>query len=425
MDRIVEQVTFPTPKKMATKKVAAYCRVSSGKDAMQHSLSAQISYYSTRIQSTSGWVYAGVYSDEALSGTKRDRPGFQRLLSDCRAGKIDLILTKSVTRFSRNTVVFLETVRELKALGIGILFEEQNINTLTGEGELMLTILSSFAQEESYSVSENMKWRIKKNFEDGQPWNGTLLGYRIVDGQYTIVPEEAEIIKRIYKEYLQGKGAPAIAKGLNEDKVLTRRGCSWNGSTVAKILRNISYTGNLVLQKTFVENNLTKVSKPNNGEKPKYEVEEAHEAIIPTEQFEAVQREIACRLERFEHKSKGRKTYPLSGKIFCEHCGKNYSRKTTATQVVWICSTYNLRGKEYCQSKQIPESTLMELIAGFTDDISDISKIVAKDENVIDLFLADGSLISKKWEDRSRSKSWTPESRQAARERILERNRQK
>ena len=212
MGRKVTQVAFGAPELPRDKNVAAYCRVSSGKDAMLHSLEAQVSYYSSLIQNHSGWEYAGVYADEARTGTKDTRENFVRLLADCRAGRIDMVLTKSISRFARNTVTLLETVRELKQIGVDVYFEEQNIHSLSTDGELMLTVLASYAQEESRSASENQKWRIKKNFEEGKPWSSTLLGYRNVDGRFEIVPEEAETVRLIYRLIMQGQTPYAIAK---------------------------------------------------------------------------------------------------------------------------------------------------------------------------------------------------------------------
>ena len=217
MNRIITQVEFPIPNQPRLLKVAAYSRVSSGKDAMLHSLSSQVSYYSKLIQEHPGWVYSGVYADEAVTGTKDHRNGFQALLSDCREGKIDLVITKSISRLARNTVTLLQTVRELKSLGVDVYFEEQNIHTMSSEGELMMTILASYAQEESRSASENQKWRIKKNFEEGIPWNGAMLGYRYKDGKYYIVPDEAELVKRIFTMYLGGAGYVLISNQLNEE----------------------------------------------------------------------------------------------------------------------------------------------------------------------------------------------------------------
>lgn len=169
MERIIRQVSFPGAEMPRLKRVAAYARVSSGKDAMLHSLSAQVSSYSELIQNHEGWQYCGVYADEALTGTKEDRGGFQSLLADCRAGKLDMVITKSISRFARNTVTLLQTVRELKGLGVDVYFEEQNIHTMSADGELMMTILASYAQEESLSASENQKWRVRRNFEEGIP----------------------------------------------------------------------------------------------------------------------------------------------------------------------------------------------------------------------------------------------------------------
>lgn len=206
------------------KRVAAYARVSSGKDAQLHSLSAQISYYNSYIGSRGDWELAGIYADEAMTGTKENRPQFQKLLSDCRAGKIDMVIVKSITRLARNTVTLLETARELKALEIDIFFEKENIHTLSTDGELMLTLLASFAQEESRSASENVKWRIRKNFERGIPTGGGLFGYRFKDGMLQVVPEEAEIVKQIFNNFLSGMGIAPIAKKLNREGVPTRRG---------------------------------------------------------------------------------------------------------------------------------------------------------------------------------------------------------
>ena len=421
MPKIVTPVEH-LPKLIVRKKVAAYVRVSSGKEAMIHSLAAQADYYSTLISKENEWVFVGIYSDEAITGTKGDRKGFQQMLDDCKDGKIDIIVTKSISRFARNTVTLLETVRSLKLMGVDVFFEEQNIHTVSADGELMLTILASYAQEESRSVSENMKWRIKKNFEEGMPWNGGMLGYRIKEGQYVVIPDEAVIVKRIYAEFQEGKGTNAIAQGLNEDGIPTRFGERWHPSVVAKILRNYTYTGNLLLQRTFVENHITKKNKINRGELPQYHVEEAHEAIIDIDTFNSVQAELERRTEKYGHVPKEQKRYPFTGLLICGNCGKNYRRKVTATQPVWICATYNTRGKKYCDSKQIPESTLSAITAEVAT-IEDIEKIVVFNGNRLEYHLADGSVIERTWADRSRSESWTEEMREEVRRRKLERSR--
>ena len=421
MPKIVTPVEH-LPKLIARKKVAAYVRVSSGKEAMIHSLAAQAEYYSTVISKENEWVFVGIYSDEAITGTKGDRKGFQQMIEDCQGGKVDMIITKSISRFARNTVTLLETVRSLKLMGVDVFFEEQNIHTMSADGELMLTILASYAQEESRSVSENMKWRIKKNFEEGMPWNGGMLGYRIKEGQYVVIPDEAVIVKRIYAEFQEGKGTNAIAQGLNEDGIPTRFGERWHPSVVGEILRNYTYTGNLLLQRTFVENHITKKNKINRGELPQYHVEEAHEAIIDIDTFNSVQAELERRTEKYGHAPKEQKRYPFTGLLICGNCGKNYRRKVTATQPVWICATYNTRGKKYCDSKQIPESTLSAITAEVAT-IEDIEKIVVFNGNRLEYHLADGSVIERTWADRSRSESWTEEMREEVRRRKLERSR--
>ena len=428
MPRTITVVPKPT-KLEQKKKVAAYARVSSGKDAMLHSLSAQVSYYSNLIQNHDDWLYVGVYADEAKTGTKDSRDDFQRLIADCRVGKVDMVLTKSISRFARNTVTLLQTVREFKALGVDIYFEEQNIHTMSGDGELMITILASYAQEESRSASENQKWRIRKNFEEGMPWNGTMLGYSYEKGKYIVVPDEAALVKLIFEYYLDGLGYNAVAKRLNAEGYKTRNGKPWYHSTIMKILRNYTYTGNLLLQKTYRENHITKKTLVNRGELPMYHAENTHEAIISQETFDAVQSEIARRANRFKKSNMHKATYPFSGKLICSVCGKNYRRKVTHTGPVWICSTYNALGKAACASKQIPEDLLMNITAEalgidnfnertFADNMACIRVCT---ENTLIYQFKDGSNVTMQWRDRSRRQSWTDEMKAAARQKALER----
>ena len=403
MDRIIEKMRFDVPTQPKAKRVAAYARVSSGKDAMLHSLSAQISYYSEMIQEHPGWLYAGVYSDEALTGTKENRSGFQSLLADCRAGKIDMVIVKSISRLARNTVTLLETVRELKSLGVDVYFEEQNIHTLSSEGELMLTILASYAQEESLSVSENQKWRIQKNFKEGKPWNGTMLGYRNVNGMLTVVPEEAEIVKRIFDMYLSGMG---------------------KRSAISKMLRNEAYAGNLLLQKTFKDNHIAKRTRINRGELPMYYVENAHEAIIPSEIFQKVQEMITQRAEKYAPPSLEKPAvYPFTSLITCTKCGKHFRRKTVRGKPVWICPTFNYEGKDACAAKQIPEEILEKITSDM--DMENVAGITADDGNRLLFHFTDGTVTERTWCDRSRSESWTDEMRQKARDRTKARNQKK
>ena len=418
MQRTIEQVKF-LPTMPQPKRVAAYARVSSGKDAMLHSLSAQVEYYSTYIRHHPGWEYVGVYADEAKTGTKDSRENFQRMLADCRKGRIDHVITKSVSRFARNTVTLLETVRELKNIGISVYFEEQNINTLTADGELMLSILASYAQAESYSASENQKWRVRQNFEEGKPWRGVMFGYRYHDGKYIIVPEEAEVVKSIYADFLSGKGVDAIMKSLNERGILTQQGYTWHRSAVMRVLRNYTYTGNLLLQTKHRENHLTKRTIVNHGELPQYSATNTHEAIIDMATFEAAQAEIAKRAEKYGG-TNNRKEYPFSGIMTCANCKKHYRRKTTATGPVWICSTYNTYCKKACASKAIPEAVLTSIAEKHAD--KKISAITVERDNQLILKFADGGECKEIWQDRSRSESWDKEKRAAARRKTNERN---
>lgn len=422
MERIVTQTRFAKKELPRAKRVAAYARVSSGKDAMLHSLSAQVSYYSKLIQGHSGWEYVGVYADEALTGTKDNRKNFQRLLADCRNGKVDMILTKSVSRFARNTLTLLETVRELKNLGVDVYFEEQNIHSATSDGELMLTILASYAQEESLSASENQKWRVNQQFMNGKPWRGFMMGYRYDGEKYVIVPEEAEVVRSIFEDYLDGKGVAAIMKRLNEEGIPTQQGCTWHQSAVSRILRNYAYTGNLLLQTKFRENHLTKRTLVNHGELPQYHAENTHEPIIDIGTYNLVQLEMAKRAQRFA-KPQTKTEYPFTGLITCAGCGKHYRRKVTKTGSVWICTTYNTLGKKACPSKAIPEPTLMALAAEI-DDFSKITAITADKDNTLVFTLANGETIVKRWKDRSRSESWTPEMRAAVGKKTKERSMQ-
>ena len=410
-------------------RVAAYCRVSSGKDAMLHSLSTQVSRYSEFIQRHPGWAYAGVYADEALTGTKDDRPEFQRLLADCRAGKIDRVLTKSVSRFARNTVTLLETVRELKELGVAVYFEEQNIDSLSGDGELMLTILASFAQEESKSVSDNCKWRIRKDFSEGKPMNLPLLyGYRREKGRIVIDEREAEIVRFIFRSCLNGMGKGRITEELREQGVPCRLGGEWQTETVGGILKNEKYTGDALLQKTYIENHLTKRKCFNRGELPQYYAESTHPAIIDHEMYEKVQVLIAERREKTNVQKDVTARYPFTGLIVCGCCGAHYHRRTNPTRITWQCVTYLRRGKKHCAAKQIPEETLRSLtrealgVPEITEEnIRALAEIQIPCPNHILFVFKDGHETERIWQDRSRAESWTDEMKEKARARMKRR----
>ena len=434
MERIVEKIEFPNAQKVRLLRTAAYARVSSGKDAMLHSLSAQVSYYNNLIQSNPKWLFCGVYADEALTGTKNNRENFQKLLSECRKGNIDLVITKSISRFARNTVTLLETVRELKGLGVDVYFEEQNIHSLSADGELMLTILASYAQEESLSASENKKWQIQKDFENGKVGSITMLGYkRNRDGVLEIVPEEAEIVRMIFSDYFAGMGKQAIANKLHELQIPTKGGGLWTAGAIRRILKNEKYCGDLLLQKTYRENHITKKKIENSGQLPQYYVEDAHEPIIDKSTFLAVQ-ELLKEKQKFTSFNSTTGVYPLTGMIKCGCCGKNYRRKTTATGIVWICAKYNTKGKKYCPTaKQIPEDILYNKCCKvletdkFDTEIfqSKIKQILVPEPNVLTFIFKDGHKETIRWADRSRSESWTAEMREKAAQSARERSRKK
>lgn len=265
--RKIEKIEPTIPRILRKKRVAAYARVSMETDRLNHSLSAQISYYSELIQKNQEWEYAGVYADSFISGTSIDkRAEFQRMIADCESGDIDIILTKSISRFARNTVDLLTTVRRLKALSVEVRFEKENINSLSSSGEILLSVLASFAQEESVNISNNVKWRIKKQFEQGIP-NGhfRIYGYRWEGDQLVIVPEEAAIVKRIFQNFLDGKSRLETEREFAAEGITTRDGYRWVDSNIKLILTNVSYTGNMLLQKEYVESPLTHKRKKTEG----------------------------------------------------------------------------------------------------------------------------------------------------------------
>ena len=423
-DRIVERVQFPNKPTVKLLRTAAYARVSNGKDAMLHSLSAQVSYYNSLIQSNPEWLFCGVYADEALTGTKDNRENFQRLLTECRAGKIDLIITKSISRFARNTVTLLETIRELKDLGVDVYFEEQNIHSISPDGEFMLTLLGSYAQEESYSASENQKWRIRKDFEQGRLGSITILGYeRSNAGTLIIVPEEAEIVRMIFNDFLSGMGKNAIANKLLAMGVPTKGGGIWTAWSIRRILKNEKDCGDLLLQKSYRENHITKKKINNTGQLPQYYVEEAHEAIIDKDTFMLAQELLREKKEYFTPDKPTTSTYPLTGMIHCGCCGKYYRRKVQRYRTTWICWTYNARGKKFCpESKQIPEDILYDKVCEvlrldeFDNEVfqSEIEDILVPKANTLTFIFKDGHEQKVHWEDHSRSEAWTAEKRSQA-----------
>ena len=422
MSRNIRKIQPTIPKVPELKRVAAYARVSMEKETMLHSLSAQVSYYSVMIQKHHGWRYAGVYADEALTGTKAERPEFQRLLADCRAGKIDMVITKSISRFARNTVTLLETVRELKALSVDVYFEEQNIHSMGGDGELMLTILASYAQEESRSVSENCTWRIHKDYERGAAIPILTYGYSIVQGKPEIKPDEAAVVRLIFEKHNQGMGLWAISQMLDSLGIKPPYAQHWGALTVRYILRNERYVGDLLLQKTFIDDHLKKKKRINRGELPRYYVSGIYPAIVSREVFDRARQLTELNTARFTP------TNPcahelLSGMLICARCGKPYKRKVAHGRAAWNCSTFMRKGKAFCHGKQIPEDTLLEstheILAGRPFD--SIQRIIVPAPNHLVYVLKDGTETECVWQDKSRNIAWTDEMRRKAAEKARKR----
>jgi DNA invertase Pin-like site-specific DNA recombinase len=344
------------------RRVAGYARVSTDSDEQFTSYEAQIDYYTKYIKSRDDWQFTTVYTDEGISATStKNRAGFNKMISDALAGKIDLIVTKSVSRFARNTVDSLVTIRKLKEHGVECYFEKENIYTFDGKGELLLTIMSSLAQEESRSISENVTWGQRKRFADGKvsmPYK-QFLGYRKgEDGLPEIVEEEAEIVRLIYKMFLEGRTPAGICKCLEKLGIPTPSGNKkWSQSTVKSILANEKYKGDALLQKKFTVNFLTKKMKHNEGEVPQYYVEGSHKAIIETLDWERVQVETARR------KKLGR-TYSgnsiFSSKLICGDCGSFYGSKLWHSTdkyrtTVWQCNRKYKNGDKCKTPKQKQE----------------------------------------------------------------------
>lgn len=429
MERYISRVGKVKVEEVNSKKflkVAAYVRVSTSKDAMLHSLASQVSYYQTYIQAHDNYKFAGIFSDEGISGTKAHRPGFDEMIAKAKAGNINLIITKSISRFARNTVTLLETIRDLKAYGVDVYFEEQNIHTLSAEGELMITILASYAQEESRSASENLKWRIRKNFEEGKAWNTSVLGYKLDKGVFHIIPEEAVIVKRIYDMFLKGNGTPAIAKELNKEGFVSKRGHPFNTSSIKLILTNYLYTGNLLLQRFYKNNHIDKKKMINKGELPKYHALDTHEAIIPLGTFLHVQQLMEAKRD-FTNRVSPHNKSALTGKLVCANCGTHYRRKVSRDKAYWICGTYSMKGKEYCASKQIPEEILLSKIAEalrmnyFDEEVfsKKIEHIEVRNNNELGFYFLDNRVKTLTWQDKSRSLSWTAEMKEKARRKAI------
>ena len=375
----------------AKRKVAGYARVSTDNEEQQTSYAAQVSYYTNYIKSRDDWEFVAVYTDEGISGKSiRKRDGFNRMVEDALAGRIDLIVTKSVSRFARNTVDSLTTIRKLKEHGTEVYFEKENIFTFDGKGEVLLTIMSSLAQEESRSISENTRWGQRKKFATGKfSLNYTyFLGYdKGPDGTLVVNPEQAKLVRRIFGMYLAGLSTQTIADTLTNEGVLTLHGTKWYSQSIRALLQNEKYRGDALLQKTYNTDFLSKRQK-NRGEVQQYYVEGCHEAIIPPATFDLVQDEL-----RKRRRSGGT---IFSGKLFCAECGGMYGPKTWHSndpryrKTIWQCNRkFETTGahKRVCKTPKIEEQ---EIRAAFEKALTLI--LPEKEERTADLRLAIAAL---------------------------------
>ncbi|MDO4302011.1 MAG: recombinase family protein [Clostridia bacterium] len=356
--------------------MAAYCRVSTDREEQLLSYENQLRYYKNYIESNPNYEFAGIYADEGITATNtKKRDNFNRMIADCRNKKIDRVITKSISRFARNTLDCLNYVRELKALGIGITFEKEGINTLESSGEVLLTILSSLAQDESRSISENTRWGIRRRYENGEYGISTkrFMGYdRDKDGKLIVNRKQAKVIKRIYEEYLSGKTVDYIKRILEREKIPKWDGTyKWQATTIQSILTNEKYKGDAELQKGHTVDFLTKTRKKNEGELQKFYIEEDHEAIIEPEVWECVQLEMQRRKQYIKEHSLNSfsvktETNPFYGKVLCGECNNTFGRKTwmngEKSRKVWQCnSRYRVKGVQSCCNRHIEESTVEQI----------------------------------------------------------------
>lgn len=363
-------------------RVAAYCRVSTDSDEQATSYEAQVEHYTEYIQKNPDWEFAGIYADDGISGTNtKRRDEFNRMIDDCKSGKIDMIITKSISRFARNTLDCLKYIRQLKDMNIPVLFEKESINTMDAKGEVLITIMASLAQQESQSLSQNVKLGLQYRYQQGkvQINHNRFLGYtKDTDGNLVIDPEQAEVVKRIYREYLEGFSMDKIAAGLERDGILTGAGGTrWHTSTINKILRNEKYIGDALLQKTYTTDFLNKTRVKNNGLMPQYYVEGNHEAIIPKEIYMRVQEELVRRRVVKTSANGKKRSYScnhcFSQIVICGECGELFRRihwnNRGCKSIVWRCiSRLESTGLE-CHARTVNETVLENVVLSAINEL--------------------------------------------------------
>ena len=396
-------------------RVAAYCRVSTDSDEQLDSYEAQLAYYTDAIAKNPKWRFAGIYADEGITGTQANkRPNFQKMIRDCEKGKIDFILTKSVARFARNTVDSLKYVRKLKAMGIGVFFEEQALDSMKSENEMFLGLYSVMAQAESENISANVRWGIQQRMKSGTfAFRYTILGYRRGEnGEPEIIPEEAEVVRKIFNMYLEGASLDQIKSYLETNGIKTKKGKSvWSKQIIQDMLCNERFAGDMLLQKTYIENCINKKVKKNRGEMAKYLITNNHPAIISKETFKLVQAEIARRSSKrktsdmsITEQGKYSGKFALTEILVCGECGSPYRRKTWVIKGekkrVWRCLNRVENGTQYCKhSISLDEEKLQDAICRglrnafeYRDEVSELilsglSYAVTGDDNILDAYV--------------------------------------
>jgi len=386
-------------------RVAAYCRVSTDEEEQLTSYEAQKTYYTDKIMQNKDWTMAGIFADEGITGTSaRKRPEFLRMIRLCRQKKIDVVLTKSISRFARNTVDCLNYIRALKELDIAIIFEKENINTLESESEIIITLMGAFAQAESESISQNVRWGIRQSMREGRYGFIPVYGYKKDDdGTIRIIPEQAEVVRRIYASFLMGDPIEGIRAWLREENIPTCSGRgAWANNAIESMLRNEKYCGDMLLQKTFRSDCISRRVIRNDGQLPKYLVQNHHAAIIDRRTFELVQSEIARRVgtksimqkDCISGLSSYRSTYALTGCLVCGECGTLYKRCTWARngkkRVVWRCVSRLEYGTKYCHnSSSVDEEPLhAAILRAINSAMSDKSTLVSQITDAMQLELA-------------------------------------
>lgn len=391
-------------------RVAAYCRVSTDSDEQATSYETQMEHYTSYIQRNPEWEFAGIFADDGISGTNtKKREEFNRMIEECMAGHIDMIITKSISRFARNTLDCLKYIRLLKEKNIPVFFEKENINTMDSKGEVLLTIMASLAQQESESLSKNVKLGLQFRYQNGevQVNHNRFMGYtKDENGHLIIVPSEAKVIKRIYLEYLQGSSLKQIGESLEADGILTAAGKSkWRPETIKKILKNEKYIGDALLQKTYTVDVLTKKRVQNNGIVPQYYVENNHEPIIPRDLYMQVQEEMLRRANMHSGEKMKKRVYSskyaLSSIVYCSKCGDIYRRIAWNNRgkhsIVWRCVNRVEHGPDCCNARTVKEEDLQNAVVkainqtiGDRDEMFDILEenikmvLALEDENSLE-----------------------------------------